>query len=93
MNTYQSKFSKVGGKNYKEVLTNARAIYGKIEKRTKRQPYIRSVYFGSQKIFFNLFWNHLYQKSPKERYKRLKYFQCAIDLIEKTRDHPCQYFW
>ena len=40
-------------------------MLNKIKKQTKRRPYVRSTYFNKQKIFFDFFWKHLFQKNPK----------------------------
>lgn len=85
---YQCSKSKLPGSNYKEVIFHTREVFGTIEKRTKRQPYIRSAYFLKQKIFFNLFWKHLFDKSFPIRTKRLKYFEVGIELIQKSRNAP-----
>lgn len=63
-------------------------VFNQIKKKTKRNPYIRSAYFNKQKIFFDYFWEHLMQKSLKERVRRLKYFSCSIELIENSRNKP-----
>ena len=35
--------------------SKAKEIYAPIERKTKRQPYLRSAYFKKRKIFFSLF--------------------------------------
>ncbi len=85
---FRSKQSKLPGTNYKEVYKKAKDIYSLIEKKTKRQPYLRSVYFKKQKVFFSLFWKHLFDKQPYDRARRLKYFVCAIDLIRNSKISP-----
>lgn len=89
---YQTKSNKLSGSDYKEVYRNAMAFYQPIIKATKRKPYIRSAYFRGggkkQKIFFDFFWQHLSQKSPKERVQRLKYFSATIDLLKNSRNKP-----
>ena len=85
---YQTKTKKLPGANYTEVRKRAIIVFNRIKKRTKRKPYIKSAYFKKQKIFFDFFWTHLHQKNPKERFKRLKYFECAIDLIKNSRNKP-----
>ena len=62
MQTYQTKTSKVSGSSFDEAYKKAFWLYKKIKKKTKRRPYIRSVYFNKQKIFLELFWNHLHEK-------------------------------
>ena len=85
---YQTKFKKLSGTSYAEVRKEAISLFNQIQIRTKRRPYIRSAYFNKQKIFFDYFWTHLNQKSPKERAKRLKYFEAALDLMRNSRNHP-----
>jgi hypothetical protein len=85
---YQTKSSKLPGTRFEEVIKEARVVFREIERKTKRKPYVRSAYFDKAKIFFDYFWNHLYQKSLKERAKRLKYFKCAIELIEDSKNKP-----
>ena len=49
---------------------------------------MRSMYFKKEKIFFDYFWDHLRQKLPKERFRRLKYFKASIELIKNSRNQP-----
>lgn len=88
MGTYRTRLEKLPGSNFKEVYKKARSIYKKIEKSTKRRPYLRSAYFSKQKVFFSYFWIHLRQKREPERARRLKFFECAIELIKNNRNHP-----
>ena len=88
MKIYKTKSRVIPGNSYKLVVKVARSIYHDLEKKTKRKPYIRSAYFNKEKIFFDYFWTHLKQKSVKERMNRLKYFPCAIELIENTKIPP-----
>jgi hypothetical protein len=85
---YQTKSNLLPGTNLGETARSARKIFREIEKSTKRRAYIRSAYFKKEKIFFDFFWDHLAQKSPRERLKRLKYFKVTIDLIEHSRNKP-----
>jgi hypothetical protein len=88
MNYYQSKYSKLSGTSYSEVLKKARLIFRDIEKQSKRSAYVRSKYFNKQKVFLSYFWSHLEQKDRKEKTRRLKYYQCAIDLLRNTMQAP-----
>lgn len=63
-------------------------VYRPIKKRTKRKPYIRSAYFKKEKVFLNLFWEHLFRKHEKDRIRRLKYFGGAIELIRYSHNQP-----
>ena len=85
---YQTNKGKLPGTNYARIRKPAIILFNQIKKRSKRKPYIRSDYFNKQKIFFDYFWHHLLQKSPKERTKRLKYFAVAVEVIRKSRNHP-----
>jgi len=69
-------------------MGNAFSVYDKIKKKTKRRPYVRSAYFKKEKIFFDYFRKHLFQKSPKERMKRLKFFAAAVELVKNSRNKP-----
>lgn len=88
MKAYQSKFKKLSGTDYKEIHSKALAVYKKIKSRTKRKPYVRSVYFNKEKVFLDYFWQHLQQKNWRDRNRRLKYYPCAIDLIRNSRLEP-----
>src|SRR3990167_270431 len=85
---YQTKSKKISGTSYGEVMRNAFAVYDEIKKKTKRRPYVRSAYFRKDKIFFDYFREHLFQKSPKERMFRLKYLKEAIELIKNSKNEP-----
>ncbi len=79
------KAKKLSGSSYSEIYKKASQIYKKIKKGTKRRPYIRSSYFGKEKIFLSLFWHHLNEKlNMKDKIRRLKFFNCAIELLKKT---------
>jgi hypothetical protein len=88
MDFYRSKYNKLSGSSYSEVLKKARLIFRDIEKRSKRSAYVRSKYFNKEKVFLSYFWSHLEQKRLKERMRRLKYYQCAIDLLRNTTVEP-----
>ncbi len=85
---YQTKINKLSGTDYMETRKQAIIVFNQIKRRTKRRPYIRSAYFNKQKIFFDYFWKHLFEKNFKTRTKRLKYFPSAIDLIKNSRIAP-----
>ena len=85
---YQTKSSKISGTNYGEVMHNAFFVYDKIRKKTKRRPYTRSAYFKKEKIFLDYFREHLFQKAPRERMERLKYFSATIELIGHSKNEP-----
>lgn len=86
---YQTKSNKLAGTSLKEVKKNALTFYKReIGKSSGKQPYVRSAYFKKEKVFFNYFWPHIFQKSPKERFKRLKYFKAAVELAKNSRNRP-----
>lgn len=76
------------GTRYAVLAPQARQILRAIARQTKRQPYVRSAYFNKEKIFFTHFWNHLSQKPPGERARRLRYLPAALEVIQKSRHHP-----
>ena len=67
----------------------ARREYKAIQSRNpRRQPYVRSKYFSGDKVFVNIFWNHLAQKRKGEQMKRAKLLACAVDLLRNTSTPP-----
>lgn len=87
-NTYQSSHTILVGNNYKTIQRKALLVFYDIKHATKRRPYIRSAYFKKQKIFFDYFWAHLAQKSFRDRFRRLQFFVCAIDLVKNSHQMP-----
>lgn len=84
-----SRYGLLAGTDYKEVVHAARREYRTIQQRNpRRQPYIRSQYFKGDKIFVNIFWNHLAQKRKGEQLQRAKLLTAAIDLIRTTAESP-----
>ena len=88
MAVYRSSKEKITRAKYGELLGEAKLIFRDIQRRTKRRPYVRSAYFGKQKIFFDYFWIHLFQKIPPERVRRLQFFEAAVDSIRHSRHDP-----
>jgi len=88
---YPTKIKKLPGTSYAEIREHAIFLFNQIKRKTKRRPYVRSAYFNKQKIFFDYFWQHLFEKSFKERVRRLKYFGCALDLIKNSRNEPISF--
>ncbi len=86
--TYKSKIGSVAGTSHGEVIKNARREYKRIQALTKRQPYVRSKYFGGEKVFINIFFNHLVQKRKGEQMVRAKLFLAAVDLLRNTAIAP-----
>lgn len=88
MKVYQSKYSKLSGTSYNELERKARKLHNVIVKKTRRNAYVRSAYFKKDKIFITLFWQHLNQKPQRDRKRRLKYYECAIDLLRNSTNEP-----
>jgi len=88
MQIFRSKFRETQGLDYKVIYKTAYASYKLLVTNPRRSPYVRSCYFGKEKIFLEVFWIHLSQKSWRDRKRRLKYFSCAIDLIKNSLSDP-----
>lgn len=89
MQVYKSKYGKLPGTSYAELIRFARQEYHAIQKQTPRRvPYVRSRYFTKDKVFLNTFWEHLKQKRLIEQTNRLKYYKCALDLLRNTSYTP-----
>lgn len=82
------KVSTRTGSSWEDVYPPARQLYNHIKSQTKRQPYVRAEYFKKEKVFIELFWVHLNQKSVKERRKRLKFYAAGIELLRTARLQP-----
>lgn len=87
-NFYVTDCQVIPGKSFKVVERIARRNFDKIKVKTKKTPYVRSAYFKKEKIFLTIFWSHLHQRREKEKVRRLRYFDCAIDLIRFSRYEP-----
>lgn len=88
MKTYKAHSQSLSGSNYAEIRKKANRIFHQLKSKTKRKPYIRSSYFKKEKIFLDLFWSHLYEKNYWDQIRRMKFFPCAIELIQKSRFEP-----
>jgi len=88
MEVFQSKVLKLPGTDYKEVYGKARLIFLQIKKKSKRKPYVRSAYFKKEKVFLDYYWEHLHSKNERDRWRRLKYYSCALDLIKNSKMEP-----
>ena len=88
MELFKTKKKKIAGSSFKEVNKTAQLIYKQIKSKTKRTPYIRSKYFKKEKVFLTLFWDHLFDKKEKDRVRRLKFYDCALDLIKNSTYDP-----
>lgn len=88
LEVYRTNKKKIRGTSFSEVNKTAEAIYKTIKSKTKRTPYIRSKYFKKEKVFLSLFWHHLFDKREKDRVRRLKFYDCALDLIRNSNFDP-----
>jgi len=89
MKIYKTTKKKFTRSDFHEVHGQAYSLYSAIKKRTKRRAYVRSAYFAKDKIFIDLFWHHLFEKSNwRDRVRRMKYFACGVDLIQQSRFEP-----
>lgn len=88
MKYYKTKKPKIPGTSFKEVNKIAKLIFKSVKAKSKRTPYIRSSYFKKEKIFLTLFWDHLFDKKEMDRVRRLKFYECALDLIKNSNYNP-----
>lgn len=88
MPAYKAKTKPLSGSNYSEVKKNAYGTYLKIKQKSKRKPYIRSMFFKKDKVFLDIFWAHIFQKNYWDQMRRMKFFSCGIELIQKSRFEP-----
>jgi hypothetical protein len=88
MEIYRTKTDKLTGTDYHEVARKARRVYKDVASKSKRKPYIRSAYFNKDKVFLDYFWQHLQEKNWHDRFRRLQFYSCALDLIRNSRVHP-----
>lgn len=88
MQYYRVKAPLIKGNSYSQIRNLSLQYYREIAHRTKRLPYIKSTYFGKRKIFLHHFWQHLFEKNPKDRMRRLRFFLCGIELIQTTQYQP-----
>lgn len=91
---FKTKNKRLPGTRYADIYDQAFGLYDKIKKLTKRRPYIRSAYFKKQKVFIEVFRQHLYQKNWQDRSRRMRFFPAGIELIRmstlppKSNDNP-----
>ncbi|HRZ95812.1 MAG TPA: hypothetical protein P5262_04600 [Candidatus Moranbacteria bacterium] len=89
MKVYKTKTKPFSGTDFREVYRKAFHFYSRIKRKTKRRPYVRSAYFKKDKIFLELFWHHLHEKENfRDKIRRMKYFQPAVELIQKSKFDP-----
>ena len=88
---YKTSASKFSGSSDDELYRKARAVYKSVVRSNRRMAYVRSKYFKGEKVFLDLFWEHLKQKSRGERRRRIALYACAIELIQKTTIAPTEF--
>jgi hypothetical protein len=89
MEAYQCKQGKLpGGSNYRRVMKAARLEYHTLQSNPRRRTYIKAQYFDKEKVFIDLFWEHLKQMRPADRIRRLKLYACALELIANCTLSP-----
>ena len=86
--SYKTKTAQIPNLNPKAVHKLASSLYKSIASKTKRRPYVRSVYFEKEKIFLDHFWQHLFTKNWRDRTRRLRQYPCALDLIKNSHVEP-----
>ncbi len=82
MQQYVTRAESLAGTDAQEIHHRARQVYQAVYKNKRRRPYVRSAYFKKEKIFLDVFWQHLNQKNWRDRNRRLKLFPCAMELIQ-----------
>jgi len=88
MSIYKTKAKPFAGTSYHEIKKKAFGFFDEMKRKTKRKPYIRSAYFNKQKVFFELFWEHLFKKNFWDQTRRMKFFPCGVELVQKSRLEP-----
>ncbi|MBI2443691.1 MAG: hypothetical protein HYV42_00400 [Candidatus Magasanikbacteria bacterium] len=89
MKAYPVKSTPLRGTDFREIRRQAFGLYDEIRKKSKRRPYLRSAFFAKDKIFLDIYWQHLYdQRNWHDRMRRLRFYPCAIELIRKSRFPP-----
>lgn len=89
MKAYATQSFRLSGTHWWQVSKKASSLYHNIKRKTRRKPYVRSTYFNKEKVFLESFWRHLHEKTNiRDKTRRLKYFPCAIELIENSKCKP-----
>ena len=76
------------GNRHEDIEKQAQKLFSGLKAKTKRKIHIRSKFFKGEKVFFDYFWQHLYQKPVSQRRKRLKFLLCGIEVIANSTYHP-----
>lgn len=88
MKVYKTKVKPFAGTDYKEIRKKAFGFYQEVKRRSKRKTYIRSRYFKKEKIFLDLFWSHTFEKNYWDQTRRMRFFACGIELVQKSPFEP-----
>lgn len=88
MPAYKTKINPLPGSSYAEIKKKSYRLYLDIKHKSKRKPYVRSVFFKKDKVFLSLFWTHLFQKNYWDQTRRMKFFSCGIELVQKSHFEP-----
>lgn len=89
MQYYKTRADKLPGTHWHQVMKKAFGLYKEIKSKSKRRPYLRSAHFDKEKIFLGIFWQNLHEKTNlNDKTRRLKYFPCAVELIQNSRIKP-----
>jgi hypothetical protein len=74
---YQSKYDKLSGNSYRELIHKAHAIANSYNPNPKRKAYIRSKYFNGDNIFLEYFWQQISNVSFPALKRKAP--QCSIE--------------
>lgn len=92
INFFEVRSKPFSGSNYGNIYKKAYVTYKEICKKSKRRTYVRSKYFKGGKIFIAVFWGHLKEKRFNDRARRLKFYNCALELLTKSKIAPEEFF-
>ena len=87
---FQSKYNVLPGSDLEELASAARKVYKQAVGKSRRLPSVNSKckLFKTPRVFLDLYWPHLNQKPPRERFRRIGLYQCALDTIRNSRISP-----
>jgi len=87
---FQSKYSKLTGSSLEELALAMRRVYKLTVGTSRRKPSINSKckLFKTPRVFLDLYWPHLNQKTPRERFRRMSLYECALDVIRNSHIKP-----
>lgn len=85
---WKVKALQFSSRTYEDARKEALSHFSKLKAKSKRKLYVKSDYFGKQKIFFDYFWDLVFQKPIGSRKQRLKLLPCAVELVQKSSFLP-----